>query len=184
MPGLDDADAYCASWAVYAGTLQAIAVANAFGDLSTMQITRLEMIAAARLASAVHGISANWPTELLVERSVVLTSFIGPFDRRAQKALQIMRDLGATDDDLQELAASWERALRRRVPEQPVIEVPTLSPHLEELVAQAAQQFDAAVTPFGQDPSLDVSAVPMPLTDVYLAQHCPDLASSGVGDQV
>lgn len=184
VPGLDDADVYCASWAVYAGTLQAIAVANAFGDVSSVEITRLEMIAAARLSSAVHGIASNWPTELLIERSVVLTSFIGPFDRRAQKALQIMRDLGATDDDLQELAAAWERALRRRVPEQPVIGVPTLAPHLEEFVAQAAQQFDAAVTSFGQDPSLDVSGVAKPLTDIYLSQYCPDLASSGVGDQV
>jgi hypothetical protein len=184
VPGLDDPDAFCASWAVYAGTLQAIAVAQAFGGLSTMEITRLEMVAAAHLSRSVTGIGANWPPELFGERAAVLTSYVGPFDRRAQKALQILSELGVTEDEFDELAATWDRALRRRVPEQPVIDVPRLSPRLEEIVGQAAQRFDAAVTPFGDDPSLDVSGVAKPLTDVYLSEHCPDLASIGVGDQV
>ena len=184
VPGLDDDDAFCAAWAVYAGTLQAIAVAQAFGGQSTVEITRLEMIAAAHLSGAVNGIGANWPSDLFGERAVVLTSFVGPFDRRAQKALQIMSELGATEDDFDVLAAAWDRALRRRVPEQPVIDVPSLDSRLEDIVTQAAQRFDAAVTPFADDPSLDVSGVAKPLTDVYLSDHCPDLASSGIGDQV
>ncbi len=184
VPGLDDPDAFCAAWAVYAGTLQAIAVAQAFGGLSTTEITRLEMVAAARLSRSVTGIGANWPPELFGERAAVLTSYVGPFDRRAQKALQILSELGVTEDEFDELAATWDRALRRRVPEQPVIDVPRLSPRLEEIVGQAVQRFDAAVTPFGDDPSLDVSGVAKPLTDVYLSDHCPDLASIGVGDQV
>ena len=169
---------------MYAGTLQAIAVAQAFGGLSTMEITRLEMVAAAHLSRSVNGIGANWPPELFGERAVVLTSYVGPFDRRAQKALLILSELGVTEEEIDELAAAWDRALRRRVPEQPVIDVPRLSPRLEEIVTQAAQRFDAAVTPFGDDPSLDVSGVAKPLTDVYLSEHCPDLASIGVGDQV
>ncbi|MEY2400600.1 MAG: hypothetical protein QOJ08_711, partial [Ilumatobacteraceae bacterium] len=36
--------------------------------------------------------------------------------------------------------------------------------------------------PFAQDPSLVILGVESPLTDAYLVAHCPDLASSGVGD--
>ena len=42
--------------------------------------------------------------------------------------------------------------------------------------------YDKARTPFAQDPSLAIDGVETPLTDAYLAVHCPDLASSGVGD--
>ena len=59
-----------------------------------------------------------------------------------------------------------------------------LPSELEDLVAAASAAIDAALTPFAADPSLDVSAVQSPLTDEYLATHCPDLASIGVGDQV
>ena len=48
IPGLDDPDAFCAAWAVYSGTLQAIGVAQAFGNLTTAEVARLEVIAAAR----------------------------------------------------------------------------------------------------------------------------------------
>ena len=46
----------------------------------------------------------------------------------------------------------------------------------------AAHAFDAAVTPFAADPSLSIEDVSAPATDAYLAAHCPDLASIGVGD--
>jgi len=184
VQGLDDPDAFCAAWAAYAGSLQAIAVAQGFGDLSTLEGARLEMIAASSLGSAVNGIGANWPAELNPERSLALTALIGPYDRRAQKARELLREMGATDDDLEALADVWMRAMRTQDPNDPVPAISGLSPRLEDIVSRAAMKFDAQVTPFQLDPSLDVSAVATPLTDVYLADHCPDLASSGVGDQL
>jgi hypothetical protein len=53
---------------------------------------------------------------------------------------------------------------------------------IQAKVDAAATAFDSDVTPFAQDPSLVVDAVDTPLTDAYLAAHCPDLAASGVGD--
>lgn len=184
MQGLDDPDVFCAAWAAYAGSLQAIAVAQAFGDLSSLEGARLEMIAASSLGRAVNRIGANWPAELNHERPVALADLIGPYDRRAQKARELLREMGATDDDLQALADVWMRAMRAQDPNDPVPAISGLSPRLEDIVSRAAVQFDAEVTPFQLDPSLDVTAVSTPLTDVYLADHCPDLASSGVGDQL
>ena len=184
VPGLDDGDEYCAVWAVYAGTLQAISVAQAFGDLTDLQVARLEIIAAPHLLQAVNGIAAHWPAALMTENPVALSDLIGPYDRRARKALQYLTDQGATDDDIAELTRLWDDALRGRDPNEAVIRVNGLTGELEELVDQAAAAFDAVLTPFSSDPSLDVSNVSTPLTDQYLADYCPDLASSGVGDPV
>ena len=184
VQGLDDPDAFCAAWAAYAGSLQAIAVAQGFGDLSSLEGARLEMIAASSLSRAVNGIGANWPAELNAERSIALSSLIGPYDRRAQKARELLMEMGATDDDLQALADVWLHALRTQAADDPVPAISGLSPRLEDIVSRAAMQFDAEVTPFQLDPSLEVSWVSTPLTDLYLADHCPDLASSGVGDQL
>lgn len=184
IAGLDDPDVYCGAWAVYAGSLQAIAVAQAFGDLPSVQVARLEMIAAPSLSAAVNRIAANWPEPLLTEMSVALTSLIGPYERRAQKAIQFMRDAGATEVDFDELRAVWERALRRLDPADPVIALGGLVAELDAIVVVAADRLDAALTPFADDPSLDTSAVSTPLTDSYLAANCPDLASSGIGDPV
>ncbi|MDO8389344.1 MAG: hypothetical protein Q7V57_02565 [Actinomycetota bacterium] len=184
VPGLDDPDAYCAAWAAYSGTLQAIGVAQAFGGLSSSEVARLEVVAAASLVAAVGEIGANWPSQLLIERSEVLSNLVGPFGRRAQRALTMLLDAGATDSELQQFAQLWDEALHSRLPDEPVIALPPLSSELEDLVRTVAQQFDAAVTPFADDPSLNVSAVAAPLTDAYLADQCPDLASSGVGDAV
>jgi len=184
VPGLDDPDAYCAAWATYSGTLQAISVAQAFGGLSSLDVARLEIVASAALVAAVEGIGANWPHDLLGERSQVLSNLVGPFGRRAQRAMSMLLDAGATELELQQFRQVWTDALHARLPDEPVITLAPLSSELEDLVRTAADRFDAALTPFASDPSLNVSAVEAPLTDAYLAEQCPDLASSGVGDAV
>ena len=63
-----------------------------------------------------------------------------------------------------------------------MIDLPAVDPALEGRLEAAAAAFGAAVTPFASDPSLVVDSVETPLTDAYLAAHCPDVASSGVGD--
>ena len=184
VPGIDDANPFCAAWAVYSGTVQSIGIANAFGDLSSMEVARIEVIAAASLVDSVGGIGSRWPSELVSERSIVLTDLVGPFDRRAQKAVAALREAGVTDDELAELTVVWMTALRERTAEDPVIAVPPLRDDLAAKVDAAAVALDASATPFADDPSLIVESVESPLTDAYLSATCPDLASSGVGDAI
>ncbi len=184
VPGLDDEDPFCAAWASYSGTVQAIGVAVAFGTVPSQEVARLEVVAAAALVSAVNGIGSNWSNELVGERSLVLTDLLGPFLRRAEKALSAARDAGLDDYQIEQLAALWLDALRNRDNASPEIVLPALSSDLAPLVDAAAAAFDAAVTPFAEDPSLVTVGIDTPLTDAYLAEHCPDLASIGVGDAV
>ena len=184
VPGLDDSDPFCASWAVYSGTVQSIGIATAFGGLPTVEVARLEVIAAASLVESVGGIGSRWPAELVGERSVVLTDLVGPFERRAQKAIAALRDAGMSEEELAELAVIWLTGLRERTAEDPVIAVPPLRDDLAAKVDAAAAAFDASATPFADDPSLIVESVEVPLTDAYLSVTCPDLASSGVGDAI
>lgn len=184
VPGIDDADPFCAAWAVYSGTVQAIGVANAFGELTSTQVARLEAMAASSVTGALGEIASRWPRELAGERSVVLGDLVGPFGRRAEKAIEALRAAGVTDDELAELVVVWRTALAERNAELPVIAVPPLRNDLNAKVQAAAAAFDAAATPFANDPSLIVESVATPLTNAYLSATCPDLASSGVGDAI
>lgn len=184
VPGLDDPDAYCAAWASYSGTLQAIGVAQAFGGLTSLEVARIEVVAAAALVASVDAIGRNWPADMLEERSVVLSDLVGPYGRRAQKALTMLLDAGATELDLEQFQKVWDDALHDRQMDEPVVDLPPLSSELEDLVAPVSKLFDSQVTPFGQDPSLDVHTVSAPATKAYLAATCPDLAAIGVGDAV
>ena len=184
VPGIDDLNPFCASWAVYSSTLQAIGVANAFGELPSVEAVHLELIASASINAAVGGIGSRWPAVLVGERSVVLTDLVGPYGRRAEKALAALRDAGVTDAEIDELQMIWGQALRDRDPAAPVIRMAPLRADLDARVSAAAVAFDAAVTPFADDPSLIVDTVVSPDTDAYLAVTCPELASSGVGDAV
>ena len=85
-------------------------------------------------------------------------------------------------DELDTLSSTWQTALLGRDPNAPVLSVPPIAAGLQAKIDAAAAAYDRVVTPFAQDPSLVVDGVKMPLTDAYLAAHCPDLASSGVGD--
>jgi hypothetical protein len=182
VPGLAAADPFCSAWAGYAGTLQALGIAASFGDLSSDRFAALELMAAAHLVDDAGRIAATWPAELAGERSPVVEQRIGPYARRAESAVAALTDAGVTTSELVTLSSAWQAALSARDPAVPVIDVPPVAPDLEAKVDAAAVAFDAAVTPFAQDPSLVIVGVESPLTDAYLVAHCPDLASSGVGD--
>ena len=182
VPGVDDEDEFCAAWARYSGTLQALGVASAFGEATSLELARLEVVAASALVDAATAIDAAWPAELEAEHAAVADDIIGPFERRAAKAIEALVAAGASPDDLTALETAWLDALRRRSGDQPVIAVAELPDDLAAIVDRAADAFDAAMTPFAADPSLVTENVHAPLTDVYLSEHCPDLASSGVGD--
>ena len=182
VPGLTATDPFCATWASYVGTIQVLGTAAAFGDLASTDLAALELAAAPRLVDDTAAIDGSWPAELAAERAIVVEQRIGPYARRAQRGVQTLLDAGVSDDELISLSDAWEAALLARDPVSPVIEIPPVADGLLAKVESAGRAYDAAFTPFSQDPSLVVEAVATPLTDAYLSAHCPDLAASGVGD--
>jgi hypothetical protein len=175
-------DPFCAAWAGYAGTLQALGVAVSFGGLTTDRLAALELVAAPRLVDLAAAIGASWPTELEAERAAVIERRIGPYARRAQRAVDALTAAGVTPAELDTLSSVWQTSLAHRDPQVAVIEVPPLDGDLQTKVDAAGLAYDRAVTPFAADPSLSVDGVAAPATDEYLSVHCPDLASIGVGD--
>ena len=184
VAGLDDPDAFCAAWAAYSGSLQVLGIAQSFGGMTPAQIAVLEMYAGPVVAGAVDTIDSTWPTELASEHDAVVSEFLGPFARRAVKAEAQLTEAGVTPAELDQIAAAWRTVLSTRDPLDPVVEPPALDAALVARVNAAASAFDAAVTPFAQDPSLRVGDVSIPATNQYLSQHCPALATNGVGDSV
>ena len=182
-PGLDAPDPLCAAWAAYVGTVQALGIAESFGGLSSVQFAALELRAAPRLVDVAADIAASLPPELAGERTVVNEQRIGPYARRAKSAVDALTAAGVTPDELNTLSSTWQTALLGRDPKAPVLSVPPIAADLQAKVASAAA-YDRVVTPFALDPSLVVDGVKMPMTDAYLVAHCPDLASSGVGDAI
>lgn len=184
MPGLDAPDPLCAAWAAYVGTVQALGIAESFGGLSSQQFAALELTAAPRLVDVAAEIASSLPTELASERDVVTEQRIGPYARRAKSAVEALTAAGVTPDELKTLGSTWQAALIARDPQAPVLSVPPVAAGLQAKIDAAAAVYDSVVTPFAHDPSLVVDGVKIPLTDAYLAAHCPDLASSGVGDAI
>ncbi len=182
VPGLTAVDPLCSTWASYVGTLQALGTASSFGDLTSDRFAALELIAAPRLVEDAAAIAAAWPPELAAEQTIVVEQRIGPYARRAQRGVETLGSAGVSAAELVTLGAAWEAALLAHDPASPVIEVPPVTDELRAKVEAAGRAYDAAFTPFAQDPSLVVDALPAPETDAYLAAHCPDLAASGVGD--
>lgn len=174
----------CDAWSVYGRTLAALGVAAAFGDLDDRAVARLEVMAAASIVDAVDDIGAAWPQSLLGERSRVLAERLGPFQRRAQKALAALADAGATELDLTQLQRLWLAGLAMRTDDDPVIEIGVVPSELDALVDVAADSLDASLTRFNRDPSLLVAGLDTPRTDEYLREYCPDLMAGGMGDAV
>jgi hypothetical protein len=182
VPGLAAADPFCAAWAGYVGTVQALGIAASFGQLASDRLAALELVAAPYLVAVTATIAASWPAELAAERDVVIDQRIGPYSRRGARGVEALVAAGITATDQSTLSDAWQAALQRRDPAVPIIELPVIAGDLQAKVDAAAAAYDAAVTPFAQDPSLAVDGVATPATDAYLVAHCPDLASSGVGD--
>ena len=182
VPGLGADDPFCSAWAAYVGTLQALGIAASFGELPSDEFAAMELVATPRLVEVAAAIDVAWPSELSAERLVVLDKRIGPYARRASAGVDFLRTAGVSDAELVTLSADWQEALTVRDPQAAVIEVPPVAAELQAKVDAAAAAYDRAVTPFAQDPSLVVDGVEAPATDAYLVTHCPDLASSGVGD--
>lgn len=174
VPGLDSDDAFCAAWSRFGGSWQVIQVAANFApDLAV--VPAMEVVASPVVDRAYDAMFAAWPQELADERDVVADGFFGPLGRRADVALDALARAGATDDDLDALAAAWEAALVARQPDDPVV-TPELSDELSSIVLTATLDFDALLVGIVDDPSMRIT-VETPLTDAYLATACPDQGS-------
>ncbi len=178
VPGLTASDPFCAAWAAYAGTLQALGVAGSFGNIDDAQIAALELASASRLVDAVAQIEASWPPQLTAEQATVTDRRIGPYARRARRAVDALTAAGVTSAELGVLSSAWQQSLATRDPRVAVIQLPSVPDALQTKVDAAGKAWNAAVTPFAHDPSLVIGGVVTPETDQYLAAHCPDLAST------
>lgn len=168
---------FCPGWDAYGATLLALAAAP-----DAAEAARREVVAAAALVDAVETIGDQWPSALVGERSLVLADVVGPYLRRARKALAALADAGATTDDVGQLALAWREALLRRSADDPgslewigSVAVPA---SLRATVASAADLLVARLPSFADDPTLPgrralVGSIDTPRTDDYLAANCP-----------
>ncbi|MEO5723732.1 MAG: hypothetical protein ABIQ39_12515 [Ilumatobacteraceae bacterium] len=183
VPGIAVGDQFCAAWARYSGTVQVIAVAVHFAKLSSIQSAVLELESAPTIVDAVAEIDRTWPAALADEHRKAVDQYLGPYQRRAAKALEALHGAGLSAAEVDAVSAAWSKVLATRDPDVPMVTV-DIPLAVEAKLDGGATAFDAAVTPFGADPSLDVDLNVLPGTKRYLSTRCPDLASIGVGDDV
>jgi hypothetical protein len=184
VPGLDDESAMCAAWARFAGSTQLLAIASSFGELEPEELARIEVVAASVIRSAVADLDRLLPASVDDEHPAFIDRVVGPAARRATRAESYLTEAGADGPALQVIAAAWLETLRTHDPDEAVPDLPDLAPLVSASVDAAAVRFAADVTPFGQDPSLDTSAVSTPGIVALLADRCPDLTAYGVGDDI
>lgn len=184
VPGLDDESAMCAAWARFAGSTQLLAIASSFGELEPEALARIEVVAAPVIRSAVADLDRLLPATVDDEHPTFIDQVVGPAARRATRAESYLTDAGADPAALQAIATAWLETLRTHDPDAAVPDLPLLAPLVSASVDAAAEQFAADVTPFGQDPSLDTSAVSTPRIVALLTDRCPDLTAYGVGDEI
>jgi hypothetical protein len=170
VPGLDSDDRFCAAWSEFGGSWQVLVQSAFEGDAA--EVGRLELIAAPLVTAAYDELFEAWPAVLASEREVVADAYFGAFQRRSLDALAALKGAGATDDELGRLGQTWRDGLVGYDPNVGGVAV-TLGDDLEGLVATAADSFAAARVPFGDDPSMVITAE-TPLTDQFLATACPD----------
>lgn len=170
----------CDAWTGYAATVAALAA------VPDDRVALVEIVSAVFLDDAVAAIGDAWPTALVAERSAVLTDLVGPYSRRARKAVAALADSGASMADLAELRLVWREVVTDlasggALPDR--IAVPAL---LSDLVDAAVATFAAAVTPFSLDPTLGdrrrlLDPLRAPLTERYLERWCPGAVGLGTG---
>jgi hypothetical protein len=183
VPGIDAADEFCAAWARYGATLQIIAVAVNYGGLSSADSAVLELESSPTITRAAGEIEQRWPAELAPEKATALDKYIGPFARRAAKAGEALAGAGASAADVDTIDSTWRAMLAAHDPDVPTVDIQLPDDVMAKVDAGSAA-FDTAVNPWGADPSLTADLNDIPMTKQYLAAHCPDLASIGLGDEV
>jgi hypothetical protein len=172
VPGLDSADAFCSAWSRFAGSFQVVAVASSFVTDQPERAFELETAASPIVTDSYEQMRQAWPAELDAERAAAIDARFGPFAARATTALNVLRAAVAEPKQLDEIGDAWLDALATRDPSSPDVEL-ALPDELAEAVATAGRALAADVPPIAGDPAL-VTEAATPLTDEYLATHCPD----------
>lgn len=181
VPGLDAEEVVCRAWSRFAGSFQVAAVAASFGD-DPIDAAVLEIAASPVVTAAAAEMIDAWPDELAEEADEVAERYLGPFARRAGRALERLVDAGADDAQLERLSQAWVDALAQRDPAEVLPDL-ILDADLADLVEAAALRFAAEVPPIPSDPSL-ITDVEIPLTQEFLFETCPDRGTLAGGDAV
>ncbi len=170
VPGIDSDDAFCRAWSEFAGSFQALSLTASFGDPGTA--VRLEVAASGAVTAAVATLADELPAEIEDERDEFLDGLIGPFARRAARAVAELEAAGATPAQIEALGDTWLDALVEAGTDDPAITLVVaddLAGPLDAAVAVVA----ANVPPIPADPSLITDAEPS-ATLAYVADNCPD----------
>lgn len=171
-PGLDSSDAFCAAWSRWAGSLQVIAVASAFGSGPAETVAALEVIAAPVVVAGYEGMLDHWPASLAAERDAAADELFGPFTRRSQAAHDALVAAGADAAALATIGDAWLEALAARDPTVADVVV-DLPDDVEAVVAAAASEFAARHVAFADDVGLQTEPA-TPATLAHLETACPD----------
>ena len=171
VPGIDSEDPFCRAWSEFAGSFQALTFAS-IEAADPLVGARLEVVAAGAVVAAARSLDDAFPDEIAEEREVFVGDVIGPFARRAARAVDELRSAGVDDEDVELLGAAWLAALAASDPADPVIAV-DVPAELEPAVDAATAAFAADVPPIAGDPSL-VTRAEASGTLGYLAEQCPD----------
>jgi hypothetical protein len=171
VPGIDSEDPFCRAWSEYAGSFQTLTFASVAAS-DPFAAARLEVIASAAVSSAAATIDTQFPEAVADERALFVDDVIGPFARRAQRAMDALDDAGLSPEEIERLGEAWliELADLGADEIEVVVDVP------DDLVAAvdvATSAFAADVPPIAADPSL-VTSADTPATFGYLAEFCPD----------
>lgn len=181
VPGIGSDDDFCSAWSEFAGTFQALALAASFAA-DPDAARRAEVIAAPAVVAAVEDLDGALPEELESERDTVLSDLVGPFGRRAQRAVDALVQAGVPPDAIAELGDLWLRTLVERGVDDPDITV-DVPADVDASVSEAVTTFVAEVPPIPQDPSL-VTDAEAPRTESYLSANCPDQGTLAGNDVI
>jgi hypothetical protein len=181
VPGIDSDDPFCRGWSEFAGSFQALTFAS-FAGSDPFAGARLEVIAAAAVTAAAQTLDDGFPDSITDERNVFVDEVIGPFARRAGRAVDALRSEGLTAGDLDVLGDAWLLTLVEGGVDDPelVVAVPT---DLAGAVDAATVAFSANVPPISADPSL-ITEANAPATLRYLAERCPDQGTLAGNDAI
>ncbi|MFZ9629628.1 MAG: hypothetical protein ACO3C1_09800 [Ilumatobacteraceae bacterium] len=185
-------DSFCDGWFDYALTVRLLVTLTLDSSSAGVQrLAEVELIAAASMEEAVGTIGEHWPADLVGERSTVLVDVVGPYLRRAQKALAALAGAGLSADQIAELRLAWRDVLAAaaRMPTAGAgvwLERAVVPADLHGAVTAAAASFAAGVTAFGDDPTLPdrmslVDPSSTPRTDGFLAAQCAAAAAVASG---
>jgi len=181
VPGLDSDDAFCRSWSEFAGSFQAIALSAALA-VDPSQWARAEVAAASTIVAAVAGLQEHLPDELEPEREALAVGLVGPLARRAGEAIVALTAAGLTEAEIAAVGKVWLATLAATGLDEPIGDI-VLDPDVADRFDGAVAAFAATRPSIVEDPAL-ITDASTPLTNAYLADHCPDQGTLGGNDIV